>query len=158
MILKRVRVFVIQNQVPMLRDLDDDGVEIVCNNLKPVIYPEKSYIIRQGEPLDSMFVVTEGIAWTYEARINHGETSAASAASCLVKGDFYGDKELREWTLNNTSLSNIPISTTNVKAHTNVEALALMAKDFRDLFPSSSSASRGSISLDPRTVQIKVDI
>lgn len=134
----------------MFRGLDDDDAEIVCDKLKAVIYPEKGYMIEQGEPLDLMLIITEGIAWTYK-----GGNNCAASSSWLGKGGFYGDKELREWTLNNNSLSNIPIATTNVKAHTNVEALLLMAKDLTDLFPCASHGS--SISSDPRTIQIKVD-
>lgn len=136
--------------MPLLQDLADDVVEIICGYLKPVIYPINGHIIQQGEPLDLMFFITEGIAWTYTAS-NCGEISISSTSS-LVKGDFYGDAELLKWTLNCTSLSNIPISTTNVKAHTKVEALALMAKDLMNLVSTSPGSSSS-----PKRIQIKME-
>ena len=141
----------------MPRDLDDNFVERICDYLKPVIYPENSHIIQQGEPLNLMFFITEGVALSYSGSNICGDVSK-SAASRLEKGDFYGDKELIEWTFNNDSLSlpNPPISTENVKAHTKVEALVLMARDLRDVV-SSTNSGRSSASDDSRPILINVE-
>ena len=139
----------------MLRDMDDISVETICDYLRPVIYPENSHVIQQGEPLDVMFFITEGVAWTYTSN-NRGDMSISSTA-CLERGDFYGDKELLQWTLNNdNTLSNIPISTTNVKAHTKVEALALRAADLRNLVTDTSTVGSSSSSASA-TFQIKME-
>lgn len=55
------------NQVPILGNVDEDALEFICDSLKPVVYPENSYIILQGEPLDKMLPITQGVVWTYKS-------------------------------------------------------------------------------------------
>ncbi|PON50124.1 cGMP-dependent kinase [Parasponia andersonii] len=134
-------IFVIKN-IQTSQALSDNDVETICKYLKPVIYPENSYIIQQGEPLDLMFFITDGIAWKYSSFNSVGNFRANT--SPIQKGDFYGNEELLEWASNCNSLSNIPISTINVKVHSKVEALALTVKDLRNLvFTPSESSSAG---------------
>ena len=113
----------------MFRYMDEAVLNLICDNLKPVIYTENSYIIRAGEPLDLMLFNTEGIIWTYTT--TDGSTkSGSSITECLGKGDFYGD-ELLTWASLYMPFSDLPISTQNVKCHTKVEAFCLMAKDLK---------------------------
>ncbi|XP_060675874.1 cyclic nucleotide-gated ion channel 1 [Ziziphus jujuba] len=121
----------ILKKVPGLQNMDDRVFEVICEHLKPVVYSEGSYIFREGEPLDSMVLVTQGVVWNFKASINGGVADSTSVG-CLKKGDFYGE-ELLGLILRFASFSNIPISTKNVKSHTRVEALALTAVESKHL-------------------------
>lgn len=91
--------------------------------MKPVVYDENTYIIRQGEPLDMMLFVTRGIVWAFESGSN-------SSPARIEAGDFFGN-ELLESLLSVSSLTNtgIPVATCNAKSHTKVEGFALLAAD-----------------------------
>lgn len=117
----------------MLQTVDEQVLKVICENLKPVTYNEDSYMIREGELLDKMLFITQGIVWTYTSN-NSIERSSGLAlrTRCLTKGDFCGE-ELLDWASKCTSFSDIPISTRIVKAHTKVEAFALMANDLKTL-------------------------
>ncbi|XP_015878201.3 cyclic nucleotide-gated ion channel 1-like [Ziziphus jujuba] len=119
-------------KVPMLQNMEEKVFEQFINYLKPVVYTENSYIIRDGEPLDLMLFITQGIVWTFPTGRGGGTTDGSKTTNCLQKGDFFGE-ELLNWTLKFTSLNDIPISTTNVKCHTKVEAFVLMANDSKNL-------------------------
>jgi CRP-like cAMP-binding protein len=104
-------------------------LQLICDNLKPVKYDQHSYIVREGEPLDAMLFITQGIIWNFTT--NNGERST----KCIEKGNFYGE-ELLEWGLDCAvlpNLSNLPISLKTAKTHTKVEAFALMANDLRTI-------------------------
>nr|XP_028963249.1 cyclic nucleotide-gated ion channel 1-like isoform X5 [Malus domestica] len=112
-------------QVPLLHNLDEQVLQAVCGNLKQVMYAEDSFIVREGEPLDKMLFITQGIAWIYSS-----SSSNTGGNGCLQKSDFYGE-QLLSWALKSSSFSDIPISTRTVKSHTKVEAFALMAVDVK---------------------------
>ncbi|XP_061999619.1 cyclic nucleotide-gated ion channel 1-like [Rosa rugosa] len=117
-------------KVPMLRYMDESVLKLICDNLKPVIYTENSYVIRAGEPLDLMLFNAEGIIWTYTTSTDGSIKLGSSITQCIGKGDFYGE-ELLSWASSYMSFSDLPISTQNVKCHTKVEAFSLMAKDLK---------------------------
>lgn len=99
----------------------------ISEHLEPVIYTEGSYIIRQGEPLDMLFFITQGIVLTY------AKNKARSGTTQHEKQEdgFYG-KELITWGENSSNkLSNLPISPITVKAHKKVEVFALKATDLQ---------------------------
>nr|XP_028963246.1 cyclic nucleotide-gated ion channel 1-like isoform X3 [Malus domestica] len=112
-------------KVPLLHNLDEQVLQAVCGNLKQVMYAEDSFIVREGEPLDKMLFITQGIAWIYSS-----SSSNTGGNGCLQKSDFYGE-QLLSWALKSSSFSDIPISTRTVKSHTKVEAFALMAVDVK---------------------------
>ncbi|XP_050260529.1 cyclic nucleotide-gated ion channel 1-like isoform X2 [Quercus robur] len=105
----------------------------ICNSLKPVFYNEQSYIVKEGDPIDAVFLITYGIAWAYPSS-NNGEGKHAER---LEKGHFFGE-ELLELLWNPSSvdvynLSKLPVSSKTLKTHTKVEAFALMANDLKDI-------------------------
>ncbi|KAI5318338.1 hypothetical protein L3X38_038046 [Prunus dulcis] len=119
--------------VAMLENMDEQVLIAICERLKPVIYTEDAYIIREGEPLDKMLFIMQGTAWSYTTSSNCnicGSTSGSSNIKCLERGDFYGE-ELMNWASKLTSLSEFPISTRFVKCQTKVEAFAIRAKDLK---------------------------
>ena len=110
----------------------------ICDSLKPVFYNEQSYIVKEGDPIDAVFLITYGIAWAYPSS-NNGE---GKHAECLEKGHFFG-KELLELLWNPSSvdvynLSKLPVSSKTLKTHTKVEAFALMANDLKDIVTAST--------------------
>ncbi|XP_075673293.1 cyclic nucleotide-gated ion channel 1-like isoform X2 [Castanea sativa] len=105
----------------------------ICDSLKPVFYNEQSYIVKEGDPIDAVFLITYGIAWTYPSS-NNGEGKHVER---LDKGHFFGE-ELLELLLNPSSvnadnLSKLPVSSKTLKTHTKVEVFALMANDLKDI-------------------------
>ena len=108
-----------------------------CATLTPVFYQEHSYVIREGDPIDAIFFITNGIAWTYTTG-NNGRGTLPTHAERLVEGQFFG-VELLEWLRKSTStsrnnLSKLPISSKTLKTHTKVEAFALMADDLTKIW------------------------
>ncbi|XP_050259652.1 probable cyclic nucleotide-gated ion channel 10 [Quercus robur] len=113
----------------------------ICDSLKPVFFNEHHYIVREGDPIDAVFLITEGIVWTCTS--NNGEGSGPQHAERLEKGQYFGGK-LLEWVLTPTSddmynLSKLPISSKTLKTHTKVEAVALMAHDLKQIWQSKLS-------------------
>ncbi|KAL4614128.1 hypothetical protein ACB092_07G032300 [Castanea dentata] len=106
----------------------------ICNSLKPVYYNEQCYIVREGEPMDAVFLITDGSAWAFPSNTNGEGTGTASRhAERLKAGDFFGEElfELvREpYSPNMFNLPKVPIYSKSLKTHTKVEAFALMAND-----------------------------
>ena len=128
----------------MLENIDKEGHEIY-GYLKPVAYPECSYIIRQGEPLDLMLLITQGSLWTFSTSSCHDTSTTPTMPSVeqLQRGDYYGseilewllEKKKRELSSKSSSMccSDFPISDRNVKAHKKVEGFVLMANDLERL-------------------------
>lgn len=125
--------------------MNEKVLEEICKHLDPVIYPKGSYIIREGEPLDMMFFITQGIALTYNTDHNHGgrSTSGSSTTTRLEKGhhEYYGEELLSWAAAKSTSFSDLPNSSRTVKAHKKVELFALQAADLQSVVSQWSSHS-----------------
>ncbi|XP_050260680.1 cyclic nucleotide-gated ion channel 1-like isoform X4 [Quercus robur] len=118
----------------------------ICNSLKPVFYNEQSYIVKEGDPIDAVFLITYGIAWAYPSS-NNGEGKHAER---LEKGHFFGE-ELLELLWNPSSvdnLSKLPISSKTLKTHTKVEVFALMANDVAAYIQGISLHDQNPVELD----------
>lgn len=48
-----------------LKDMNMRALEVISQHLKPVNYAEDTYIIREGEPLNKIIFIRQGIPWTY---------------------------------------------------------------------------------------------
>ncbi|PRQ37252.1 putative rmlC-like jelly roll, cyclic nucleotide-binding protein [Rosa chinensis] len=121
-------------KVPMLENLNEKMLNVICEHLKPVIYIEDNYIIQEGKPLGMTLFITQGIAWSYTVSNNIGaETSCGSSSNkWLKRGDYYGE-ELLKWAFKCTSYSDLPISTRTVMSQEKVEAFALRASDLKSI-------------------------
>jgi cyclic nucleotide gated channel len=105
---------------------------MICDYLTPVHYNKHSYIVREGEPLDAMLFITQGIIWSFTTFNGKG------SAECIEGGSFYGE-QLLDWGLELSdvaNLSNLPMSPKSLKTHTEVEAFALLASDLRPIVSS----------------------
>ncbi|PRQ43252.1 putative potassium channel, voltage-dependent, EAG/ELK/ERG [Rosa chinensis] len=113
--------------------MNDMVLKEICKHLDPVIYPKGSYIIHEGEPLDMMFFITQGIALEYT-------TDRSITTSRLEKGDCYGEELILSWAATaTTSFSDLPNSGSTVKAHKNVEIFAIQAADLQRVLSQPSS-------------------
>ncbi|CAN6705922.1 unnamed protein product [Malus baccata var. baccata] len=121
-------IYLIGNvQIPMLKDMNEKMLKMICKNLKPATYIENSFVFRTGDPLDCMLLIIEGTMWTYESSDSHaGQGISSMAIKPLTKGDFYGE-ELLDWA--SDRFTEVPVSSKHVKSQTKVEAFLLMAKD-----------------------------
>ncbi|KAL6123088.1 hypothetical protein ACLB2K_075611 [Fragaria x ananassa] len=80
-------------KIPRLQNLEDKRLEAICGFLRPVMYNESAYIIREGEPLDTMLLITQGTATTY-VHPRESSSSFSIRQRFLRKGDFYGEELL----------------------------------------------------------------
>ncbi|XP_043716032.1 cyclic nucleotide-gated ion channel 1 isoform X2 [Telopea speciosissima] len=114
-------------RVPMFEKMDEQLLDALCDHLKPALYTEESFIVREGDPVDEMLFIMRGKLWTVTT--NGGRTGFFNS-EYLKAGDFCGE-ELLTWALDPHSSSNLPISTRTVKALSEVEAFALKAEDLK---------------------------
>ncbi|KAI9073234.1 hypothetical protein K1719_044843 [Acacia pycnantha] len=47
-------------RVPMFETMDEQLLDALCDGLKPILYTEKSAIIREGDPVDQMLFIMRG--------------------------------------------------------------------------------------------------
>ncbi|ESR35413.1 hypothetical protein CICLE_v10007168mg [Citrus x clementina] len=111
----------------------DSSLERLCDVVKPVVFTERSYILREGNPIDQMLFVLQGKSRTYTSRSITGFSSnSGNLNNHLEDGDFSGE-ELIAWAKADRDSSNLPISTKTIQALTNVEAFVLMADDLKQV-------------------------
>ncbi|KAL6145985.1 hypothetical protein ACLB2K_056668 [Fragaria x ananassa] len=137
-------------KVDGLQDKGDEVYRCICEYLEPMFYEKGRYIIREGEPLDMMFFVTQGTVLTFSSN-NGGSNGSSGTVQCeKEKDDLYG-KELITWAKGPSSeLSNLPISAITVKCYKKVEVFALHATDLKFIvskFPSQFNMDRTLITI-----------
>ncbi|KAK7338053.1 hypothetical protein VNO77_18650 [Canavalia gladiata] len=125
--IKRHFCLALVKKVPMFEKMDEQLLDAICDRLKPVLYTEKSDIVREGDPVDEMLFIMRGKVATMTT--NGGRTGFFNSLF-LMAGDFCGE-ELLTWALDPNSSSNLPTSTRTVKTISEVEAFALMADDLK---------------------------
>jgi cyclic nucleotide gated channel len=113
--------------------------ENMCDSLKPMFYNEQCYILKEGDPIDAIFLITDGIVWSSNNSNNNGKGAIAASRQVerLEKGQLFGE-ELLDWSWNKDFSPEIskfvlPISSKTLKTHTKVEAFALMADDYKKI-------------------------
>ncbi|CAK9138434.1 unnamed protein product [Ilex paraguariensis] len=125
--IKRHLCLALLMRVPMFEKMDEQLLDAMCDRLKPVLYTEDSFIVREGDPVDQMLFIMRGKLLTVTT--NGGRTGFFNSVY-LKAGDFCGE-ELLTWALDPHTSSNLPISTRTVQALSEVEAFALMADDLK---------------------------
>ncbi|OVA02865.1 IQ motif [Macleaya cordata] len=125
--IKRHLCLALVRRVPLFENLDERLLDAICERLKPSLYTEKTYIVREGDPVDEMLFIIRG---RLESVTTDGGRSGFFNRSILKEGDFCGE-ELLTWALDPKTGSNLPSSTRTVKALTEVEAFALIAEELK---------------------------
>ncbi|XP_059644260.1 putative cyclic nucleotide-gated ion channel 9 [Cornus florida] len=114
-------------RVPLFANMDERLLDAICERLKPSLYTENTYILREGDPVDEMLFIIRG---RLESVTTDGGRSGFYNRGFLKEGDFCGE-ELLTWALDPKSGSSLPPSTRTVKSLTEVEAFALIADEVK---------------------------
>uniref|UniRef100_A0A2P2JB61 Cyclic nucleotide-gated ion channel 1-like isoform X1 n=1 Tax=Rhizophora mucronata TaxID=61149 RepID=A0A2P2JB61_RHIMU len=125
--IKRHLCLALLMRVPIFEKMDEQLLDAMCDRLKPALYTDESYVVREGDPVDEMLFIMRGKLLTMTT--NGGRTGFFNSEH-LKAGDFCGE-ELLTWALDPHSSSNLPISTRTVRTLTEVEAFALVADDLK---------------------------
>ncbi|KAM1407460.1 hypothetical protein ACFX2F_002041 [Malus domestica] len=113
-------------KVPFFENMEELLLNILCDSLKPILYSEGSYIVREGEPVESMVLIMRGTVLSTSS--NDG---GHSGSADLKAGDLCCE-ELFTWALDpSASLFNLPSSTRTARANCEVEAFTLKAEDLK---------------------------
>ncbi|KAL1535884.1 putative cyclic nucleotide-gated ion channel 7 [Salvia divinorum] len=114
-------------RVPLFANMDDRLLDAICERLKPSLYTENTFVLREGDPVDEMLFIIRG---RLDSVTTDGGRSGFFNRGTLREGDFCGE-ELLTWALDPKAASNFPPSTRTVKALTEVEAFALTADELK---------------------------
>ncbi|XP_016205265.1 cyclic nucleotide-gated ion channel 1 [Arachis ipaensis] len=125
--IKRHLCLALVKKVPIFEKMDEQLLDAMCDRLKPVLYTEKSYIVREGDPVDEMLFVMRG---NLASMTTNGGRTGFFNYTVLEAGQFCGE-ELLTWALDPHSSTNLPTSTRTVETISEVEAFALMADDLK---------------------------
>ncbi|KAF5742084.1 Cyclic nucleotide gated channel 5 isoform 1 [Tripterygium wilfordii] len=125
--IKRHLCLALVRRVPLFENMEERLLDAICERLKPSLFTERTYIVREGDPVDEMLFIIRG---RLESVTTDGGRSGFFNRSMLKEGDFCGE-ELLTWALDPKSGANLPSSTRTVKAITEVEAFALIAEELK---------------------------
>ncbi|XP_015570777.2 putative cyclic nucleotide-gated ion channel 7 [Ricinus communis] len=114
-------------RVPLFANMDERLLDAICERLKPSLYTEQTYIVREGDPVDEMLFIIRG---RLESVTTDGGRSGFFNRGFLKEGDFCGE-ELLTWALDPKAGASLPSSTRTVWALTEVEAFALEAEELK---------------------------
>ncbi|XP_050885322.1 probable cyclic nucleotide-gated ion channel 5 [Lathyrus oleraceus] len=125
--IKRHLCLALVRRVPLFESMDERLLDAICERLKPCLFTESTYIVREGDPVDEMLFIIRG---RLESVTTDGGRSGFFNRSFLKEADFCGE-ELLTWALDPKSGSNLPSSTRTVRALMEVEAFALTAEELK---------------------------
>ncbi|XVF48408.1 hypothetical protein PTKIN_Ptkin03bG0187600 [Pterospermum kingtungense] len=125
--IKRHLCLALVRRVPLFESMDERLLDAICERLKPCLFTESTYIVREGDPVDEMLFIIRG---RLESVTTDGGRSGFFNRSLLKEGDFCGE-ELLTWALDPKSGVNLPSSTRTVKALTEVEGFSLIAEELK---------------------------
>ena len=49
-----------QLQVPLFENMDERLLDAICERLKPSLFTENTFIVREGDPVDEMLFIIRG--------------------------------------------------------------------------------------------------
>ncbi|KAK1550843.1 hypothetical protein Q3G72_025786 [Acer saccharum] len=124
-------------KVERFRRLSDTSLLHLCDCVKPVVYAERTRIVREGDPINEMLFVLHGKLWNFSssASSTNNVPPLDRRKEFLKDGDFWGE-ELVNWVQDesSSSSSNKLISQTTIQALTKVEAFVLRVDDLKNLY------------------------
>ncbi|KAH7863122.1 hypothetical protein Vadar_013555 [Vaccinium darrowii] len=113
-------------RVPLFDQMDDHMLDGICERLKPVLFTEGMFLVREGNAVKEMLFIIRGHLDSYTT---NGGRKGFYHSCRLVPGDFCGE-ELLTWALDSPTAV-LPSSTQTVKAISEVEAFALISEDLK---------------------------
>ncbi|XP_050221745.1 cyclic nucleotide-gated ion channel 1-like [Mercurialis annua] len=120
-IIKKAQIF---------EDPSEQLVDAICERLKQTVYAEKIYVRREGDLVDEIVFIIRGELLSIR---NSSDRNGLFSSVYLKAGDLLGE-EVVSWALNPiSSVYNLPISTSSVRTHTEVEVFVLKADDLKFL-------------------------
>lgn len=111
----------------MFENMDERLLDAVCERLKPSLYTQNTYIVREGDPVNEMMFIIRG---RLESVTTDGGRTGFFNRGYLKEGDFCGE-ELLTWALDPKAVANLPSSTRTVRSLTEVESFALPADELK---------------------------
>ncbi|KAL3643107.1 Cyclic nucleotide-gated ion channel 17 [Castilleja foliolosa] len=111
----------------LVRRMDDQLLDAICERLFSSLSTEGTYIVREGDPIEEMLFLIRG---RLESSTTNGGRTGFFNSITLRPGDFCGE-ELLAWALHPKPGVNLPSSTRTVRALVEVEAFALRAEDLK---------------------------
>ncbi|XAR59740.1 hypothetical protein NMG60_11015693 [Bertholletia excelsa] len=125
--IKRHLCLKLVRQVPLFDEMDDRMLDLICERLRPVLWTEGMFIVREGDPLSEMLFVIRGHLESYTT--NGGQFGFFNLCR-IGPGDFCGE-ELLTWVLKSSPGGPLPASLRTVMAVSDTEAFVLGAEDLR---------------------------
>ncbi|TXG71172.1 hypothetical protein EZV62_006107 [Acer yangbiense] len=122
-------------KVERFRRLSDTSLLHLCDCVKPVVYAERTHIVREGDPINEMFVL-HGMLWNFSSASSTNNVPPLDRRKEFLKdGDFWRE-ELVNWVQDesSSSSSNKLISQTTIQALTKVEAFVLRVDVLKNLY------------------------
>ncbi|KAK7404747.1 hypothetical protein VNO78_05703 [Psophocarpus tetragonolobus] len=111
-------------RVALFDEMEERMVDAICERLKPAVWTEKTYLVREGDPVNETFFIIRGHLDSYTT---NGGRSGFFNTCRIGPGDFCGE-ELLTWALGRGQSFTLPSSTRTVKAISQVEAFSLTAQ------------------------------
>lgn len=111
----------------MFENMDERLLDAVCERLKPSLYTQNTFIVREGDPVNEMLFIIRG---RLESVTTDGGRTGFFNRGYLKESDFCGE-ELLTWALDPKAGANLPSSTRTVRSLTEVEAFALPADELK---------------------------
>ncbi|KAJ6764810.1 CYCLIC NUCLEOTIDE-GATED ION CHANNEL 15-RELATED-RELATED [Salix koriyanagi] len=93
--IKRHLSLALLKRVPVFEKMDEQVLDAMCDRLKPVLYTEESYVVREGDLVDEMLFVMQGKLST---TTTNGGRTAVFIPEYLEAGEICGE-ELLTWAL-----------------------------------------------------------
>jgi CRP-like cAMP-binding protein len=103
-------------RVPLFRDFGDDEIEAVAATVSDRRYGKHQFIVREGDPGDTFFILVKGSVSVCRIAPDGRET----ILSILKEGDFFGEMSMFDSSLRSAS----------IKTLTEVEVGAIRQADF----------------------------
>ncbi|ESQ28594.1 hypothetical protein EUTSA_v10018258mg [Eutrema salsugineum] len=124
---KRHLYLTLLNNVPWLNIMDDGWLlQTLCDRVKSAFYSANSYIVRDGDPIGEMLIVTRG---RLKSISGSSEITGYYDSSYLQAGDIFGD--LLFWVLDPHPSSGLPTSNRTILTMTDVEGFILLPDDLK---------------------------
>ena len=104
-----------------LKVFEEEKLEEMMKDMKPMVFREQSCIIREGEPVEQMLLFTKGMGLTFSK-----STGTRTTINTFGKCDLFGE-QLLDWAAGNLPTFEIPLSKCTLKTQTQMEAFSLKA-------------------------------